>query len=314
MNAEIFGEWLKRQGHHVIKTRTIYWYNAAPLVFQAFPYNWTVHPNDNELIGLLSRERGICLRYSTTVGSPVGCISYHAVCNRKSYGLLDLSSKTRQNVRTGLKSCTVEQIPLERLADEGWKIEADTCDRQGRKSQFTATGFRKRILAAKGLPGFEAWGAIVKGNLAAYILAFQMGDTIEMLMQACHRDFLKRRVNNALSFTLTQMFLNRNEIKSIFHTLQSLDAPASIDEFKFRMGYVPMSVRQRVVFHPILKPFAVNRSYALLDALSKHKPKSRMIAKAKGLLRFYLQGERPLIDQEWPEPLLNHRKKPDPIR
>ncbi len=305
MNAETFREWLDRQGHHTLRTCSSFWYDAAPRVLQAFPYHWTVQPQEAELIGLLRRERAVCLRYSTTVDSPKGCISYHAVCGRKGYSLNDLSGRSRQNVRIGLKNCTIELISLERLAEEGWNLEADTSDRQNRESQFTNKSFRKKILSARGLPGFEAWGAIVKGSLAAYILAVQTGETIELLQQACHRDHLKQRINNALSFSLTQMFLNRSEIKSVFYTLQSLDAPASIDEFKFRMGYVPMPVRQRVVFHPFVTPLANQVAYECLSAIANYWPKRRLLAKAKGLLRFYLQGEKPLSIQEWPPSLLD---------
>jgi hypothetical protein len=307
MNAEIFKEWLDRQGHRTIRTRCTLWYDAAPRVFQAFPYHWTVHPDEAEVVGLLRQKHGVCLRYSSSISNPSGCISYHAVCSNKFYGLKDIDRRSRQNVRTGLSKCSVERIPLERLAAEGWKLESDTSDRQNRRSQFNGLSFQKRILCARGLPGFEAWGALVQGSLAAYILCLQVEDTVELLMQACQRDALRLRVNHALAFTVTQTILERKGIRSVFYTLQSLDAPTSIDEFKFRMGYTPVPVRQRVVFHPLLKPLATPNALACLRELAKHRPQSRIIAKALGLFRFHLQGEKPLAGQEWP-PFLQHLK------
>lgn len=291
MNAEIFREWLNRQGHRTVRTNSSLWYDAAPRVFQAFPYHWTLHPDEAEVVGLLRHEHAVCLRYSSSMRNPSGCISYHAVCNNKFYGLKDLDRRSRQNVRTGLTKCSVERIPLERLAAEGWRLESDTSDRQGRRSQFNEASFRKRILCARGLPGFEAWGALVQGNLVAYILCLQVEDTVELLMQASQRDALRLRINHALTFTVTRTLLERQGIQSIFYTLQSLDAPTSIDEFKFRMGYTRIPVRQRVVIHPMLKPLATSVLYAGLKAIARVRPKSRIVAKALGLLRFHLYGE-----------------------
>ena len=80
----------------------------------------------------------------------------------------------------------------------------------------------------------------------------------------------------------------------MFYALQSLDAPASIDDFKFRLGYKPVAVRQRVVFHPWLTPVAVRCGYACLRMLSWYMPRSRAVAKGLGLFRFHLQGKQPL--------------------
>jgi hypothetical protein len=301
MNAEIFKEWLDRQGHHTIRTRCTQWYDAAPRVFQAFPYHWTVHPDEAEVIGLLREKHGVCLRYSSSISNPSGRISYHAVCNNKFYGLKDIDRRSRQNVRTGLTKCSVERISLERLAAEGWKLESDTCNRQSRRSQYNGQSFQKKILCARGLPGFEAWGALVQGNLAAYILCLQVEDTVELLMQACQRDALRLRVNHALAFTVTQTLLERNDIRSVFYTLQSLDAPASVDEFKFRMGYSAKPIRQRVVFHPLLSLLVNKLSYAGLKQLRKLWPYKPYITKAEGMARFYLSGKASASEQDWPE-------------
>jgi hypothetical protein len=124
-----------------------------------------------------------------------------------------------------------------------------------------------------------------------------------------HRDFLQLKVNNALSFGITTEALNRPAVERIFYGLHSLDAPASLDEFKFRMGYAARPVRQRVVFHPLAKPFVNRASHGLLRRLLKWRPGHPTLAKAEGMVRFYLEGRRPLAEQSWPEVLVN--KKPE---
>jgi hypothetical protein len=308
MNAEVFAEWLRRQGYRIVRTPSSYWYEASPRVYQAFPYHWLIHPTEDELSQLLCQQRAIGLRYSTSVDRPMGCVSYHAIYDKPSYTLDGLDRRTRQNVRKGLKSCCVEQISFECLAEDGWWLEMDTVSRQGRRVTISKEAWRRRYMAAADLPGFEAWGALVDGRLVASLLTFQMEDCCEMISQQCHQDYLSARVNNALSFVVTQTMISRTGTRSIFYALHSLDAPPSVDEFKFRMGYTARPVRQRVVFHPWLAPVFNRASQAIVNQLLNRYPDHPTLAKAGGMLRFYLEGKRPLAEQHWPA-CLDDRKE-----
>lgn len=301
MNADIFARWLQKQGHKVIKTESSYWYEAGPRSFQAFPYHWLIQPGKKELSNLMRQHKIITLRYSTPVQSPRGCISYHAVYDETEYILDGLDRRSRQNIRTGLRNCEVEPIPLERLAEEGWYLEEDTTKRQGRQLEMDQDAWRRRCLVAAGLPGFEAWGALVNGRLAASLLTCQVDDWCVMISQQCHHDFLRSRVNNALTFVVTKTMVDRVEIRSIFYALHSLDAPSSVDTFKFRMGYRAKPVRQQVLFHPWIQPFAHRFSHSVLEKTHQHYSSNRFWAKAEGMIRFNLQGNRPLGEQNWPE-------------
>jgi hypothetical protein len=59
---------------------------------------------------------------------------------------------------------------MERLAAEGWILQRDTPERQGRVGSVDRRRWQRLSLAARDLPGFEAWGAIVEAHLAATIL------------------------------------------------------------------------------------------------------------------------------------------------
>lgn len=307
MNAEIFAEWLRRQGYAVIRTPSSYWYEASPRVYQSFPYHWVIQPREEELTDLLRERKAIALRYSTSIGNPSGSISYHAVYEGPSYTLEQLDRRSRQNVRTGLKNCRIEPVPLERLAKEGWSLELDTAQRQGRRLSADQSAWEKRFRTAVDLPGFEGWGAFVEGRLVASLFGVQINDCFELISQQCHRDFLAARVNNALTFFVTQAMINRRGICSIFYTLQSLDAPPHVDEFKFRMGYSAKPLRQRVIFHPWIKSCIIPFIHKLLLKLLQRDPENPKWTKGEGLLRFHLEGRRPLAEQKWPECLGEHK-------
>ena len=308
MTPDIFAEWLRRRGQRVIRTANSYWVESGPRVFQAFPYHWIIEPAEEELLDFFRAQKAIGGRYSTPITTAEGCVSYHASYEAATYDFEDLSKWARKNTKRGLTRCSVEPISFDRLSDEGWELQHDTLNRQGRKLKFTKVDWQKICITARDLPGFEAWGALVGKQLAASVITFQMDNCCYMLYQQCHHLFLTDHVNNALSYCVTHTMIQRPSIKSILYGLHSLDAPASVDEFKFRMGYTARPVRQRVVFHPLVAPIANPLAQAGLKAVQKLFPGSAALAKAEGMLRFYLQGRRPLAEQDWPESMLDQKE------
>ena len=156
-------------------------------------------------------------------------------------------------------------------------------------------------MSAKGIPGFEAWGAIIDGELAASILTTRIDDMCYVPYAESQSQFLNKHVNNALFYVAVCDMLARDGVKGIFFGLQSLDAPCSTDEFKFRMSFIPKPVRQRVVFNPLLRPLANEKTHQLLNRWLKRNPGSYVLSKAEGMLRFHLNGKRQLTEQCWPE-------------
>lgn len=308
MNAEIYAEWYRRQGYRVIHSNSSYWYEASRGAFQAFPFHWLIKPSEKELKSIFKNKWAFAARYSTPLDSSYGSVSYHAVYDAPAYSLDLLDRRSRQNIRAGLQNCRVEQIPLLQLAEDGWQLELDTTTRQDRKIAYTKEQWFRRYQSAADLPGFEAWGALVGDRLVASILAFIVDDCCELISQQCHHDFLPAKVNNALTYTITQEMISRPGVHSIFYTLQSLDAPPSVDDFKFRMGYSARKLRQRVVFHPLIQHAIQPFSYQVFTQLRRFFPESSFVSKTDGMMRFYLNGQLPLEKQNWPECL--QKEKP----
>jgi hypothetical protein len=292
MNAEVFTEWFRRQGHKVLQTESSYWVNFGPGVYQAFPYHYLINPSDKEIADLFKKAKVIGLRYSAPLESNQGSKSYHAILNQKNYDISILDHRTRQNIRRGIKNCRIEQIPLSRLAEEGLILIKDTVVRQNRNPNSREENWNRLCASAHDLPGFEAWGALVGNLLTGFLLTFQMEDWCYMLYQYCLSEFLPARINNALCYIVTKNFIDRPDIKSILYSLQSLDAPSTVDEFKFRMGYIAKPVRQRIVLHPRLQ-IVMNGTFSkLIGLLKRCLPGNSLVAKTEGMLRFYQEQEK----------------------
>lgn len=288
MNAEVYAQWLQSQGQRVVQTCSSYWQSDGFGVYQAFPYHKLIEPSPEELEELAWKHHAVALRFSTAPIEGSVAQGYHAVYTGTDYDFAVLSTKARTNVRRGLRSCTIGQISRERYVEEGWDLRVDTLSRQGRLVHENRETWRKRSWVPPNLQGFEFWAAEVDGKLAATVLTFRMDDWFYLVYQQCHRNYLRAHVNNALSFTVTQTLVRRANVKGIFYGLRSLDAPASVDAFKFQMGYEAKPVRQKVVFHPYLAPWMNGFTHRLSKALVALNPGSRHLAKAEGMLRQYL--------------------------
>lgn len=308
MNPEVFSEWMRRQGRKVYKTASSYWYEAGPRVLQAFPYHWIIRPSREEIQRLMIGHGILSLRYSTPLQSSEGKISYHTVLC-KPYDIDKLKTQARNGIKRGLDSCRIEQISFERLATEGWVLQQDTLERQNRSRSMTQTEWQRMCRAAADLPGFEAWAAIEGIKLAAAVITCPIDGVWQVPFALSHRAFLREHVNNALFYSVSCNLLARKGVEKIFFNVQSLDAPPSVDEFKFRMGLIAQPVRQRVEVHPWLRPFATTTSQRLLVYLLQHDEGNTWIAKTEGMLRFHHEGKRPLAEQHWPDCLAASREE-----
>lgn len=300
MTPEVFAEWLRRLGHRVVRTKSSYWFNKGPRVFQAFPYHWVIEPSEDELLEFMSQEKAIGLRYSTPLDAEVGSCSYHVVYDRPTYDLKNVESSIRSKVRHGLDACTVGPIPLERYAIEGWVLEHDTLLRQRRNPRKGHAYWDRMVKAASELEGFEVWGAEVEGHLAASLMFVRVDDCINLLYQQSLHDYLPKRVNNALLFSATKDLIARPGIQMVHNGLHSLDAPASVDQFKVRLGYTIKAVRQRVMINPTIEPFYGPNTLKFLEILAGYFPENETIQKTEGLMKFYSNGKLPLIRQQFP--------------
>jgi hypothetical protein len=299
MSAEAFAEWLRRQGHRVVRSESSSWYDAGPHVLQSFPYHARIEPSEDELRQLLRSERALALRYSTPLSAADGRLSYHGV-RARPYSLEALGANARSTTRRGLKRCRVEPITIERLASDGWELQADTLDRQGRSGSLARSDWERLCRAAADLPSFEAWGALVDDQLAATILVATVEGVPSYLYPQSHRRFFADYPNNALAFALTDELLRRPDVERVFYGLHSLDAPPSVDAFKLTMGFTAEPVRQRVCFHPLAAALAAKPTHGLVRLAARFAA-SPWLAKLEGLIRFHREGRQELALQSPPE-------------
>ena len=307
MNVETFAEWLRRQGHQIYRTPSSYWYDAGPRVLQALPYHHLITPAKNEIRDLMMQHGIIAVRYSTPMDYPVGMVSYHVVLHLP-YDLDRLKSQARNGVKRGLEHFCIEQISFERLATQGWTLQRDTLSRQDRLRSMDQQQWESLCRSAEGLDGIETWAATAGGELAGAVIICRIGDVFYVPYAMSRTCCLRDHVNNALFYAVSCDMLKRDGIRSVFFTVQSLDAPANVDEFKSRMGFEFKPVRQHVEFHPFARPFATSTVHDWTQKLLQRDQSNPFLAKAEGMLHFHLEGKQSIAEQTWPDCLSNQKE------
>ncbi|HUI26017.1 MAG TPA: hypothetical protein VL403_08005 [Candidatus Kryptonia bacterium] len=287
VDATAYAEFLRSLGHRVFTTQSAHWYDVSRLFFLSAPPHRLYDPSDGEVRDVLRQRPCLGLRFATAL-SGRGKMSYQIVCDTREYGLDFLSANVRSKVRRGLKRCMVGPVPFPTLATAGLRAHRDTLDRQGRESILSGERWERFWAAAAATPGFEGWGAWTGDVLAAFLVTVAFDEGVEFLLARSCSDELGAYPNNALIFHVAEEMLVRRGVPEITFGLESLEPVAPLDQFKFGMGFRARPLRQRVVFHPVLRallrhPSVRRRFYRWADRKGAGAVFRR---KAAGLLRF----------------------------
>jgi hypothetical protein len=291
VDTATYAGFLRAIGHRVVSTPSGYWYDASRFFYLSAPPNRIYDPADGELRAVLRRPPCLGVRFAAPLQGR-GKLSYQIACDNAAYGINALSANVRSKVRRGLKRCAVGPVPFPLIATAGRQAHHDTVARQGRDGVLGGEKWDRFCAAAAATPGIEGWGAWVGNVLAAFLVTVTFEDNVEFMLARSCSDQLGAYPNNALIFSVTEEMLVRRGVREITFGLESLEPVGPLDEFKFGMGFRARPVRQRIVFHPLLR--ILLRQATLRGAFhrwtQRHSAEAVFWRKAAGLLRFAEEG------------------------
>lgn len=295
MDAAAYARFLEAVGNRVVRVGSNYWYEVSTRFFMGAPPNFLFDPSEEELREVFRATHCVGIRFAAPFDGP-GRPSYQIACADPGYGFETLSSNNRSKVRRGLKRCRVEPTPMSVIAEHGKRANEDTVGRQGRDGVFAGDRWGRFFEVAGRTEGFEGWGAWVDDQLAAFLITVTFEDSVEFLLARSRSDLLGAYPNNALIFTVTEEMLVQRRTGAITFGLESLEPVGPLDQFKFGMGFTRQPLRQRIVFHPLLRvPLGVPAIRDGLLRFAENRGDSGVFwRKAAGILRF--ADERAPVD------------------
>lgn len=289
--VEPFAGFLAATGHRVLRGAGTHWYEASRGFLLALPSHRLLQPSREEMRALFRHQPCAGLRFSAPLDGP-GKLSYQIVCDDRDYGLERLSANVRSKVRRGLRRCEIAPLSFATIAAEGLAADRDTLARQGRGVRLEGAAWTRYWEAAAATPTMEGWGAVVDGELAAFLVTVQLDDCVEFLLARSRSDRLDAYPNNALVYEVARRMLGERGVRQITFGLESLEDVEALDQFKFGMGFRRAPLRQRVVFHPLLRALlGSSRARTVLRRWSDGRgARGGFWPKALGLLRFAEAG------------------------
>ena len=291
MDAGAYAGFLRAIGHHVVTTPSAHWYDASRFFYLSAPPHRQYEPTTEDLRDVLRRLPCMGVRFAAPLQGR-GKLSYQIVCDNHAYGIEALSANVRSKVRRGMKRCHVGPVPFSVIATAGRRAHQDTLTRQGRDGVLAGEKWNRFCAAAADTRGFEGWGAWSGDVLAAFLVSVTFDEGVEFLLARSCSDELGAYPNNALIFHVTEEMLQTRGVPEITFGLESLEPVGPLDEFKFGMGFRRRPLRQRVVFHPVLRALLRQSPVrAVVRRWSERRGSETVFwRKAAGLLRFAEEG------------------------
>lgn len=273
-------------GHQILRIGGTTWFNPSPRLFSPLPFQEEIDPSKMDW-GALFRQG--CLAARCCAPSPWGRPSYRLAIDDPTYDLARLASKSRNQTKRGLESCTVREITFHELATHGISLERDTLIRQNRRVPTTLEGYWRRYFAlAAETEGAIAWGAFYQDSLAAFLIAFEMMEIVHILIVRSATAHLRFYPNNALLFQFTSEILRKGRAREVSIGVESIQKGlGTLDHFKEGLGFKKVPTRQYVTLAPFLRAAlrgpVLRASAACFDLAAR----SEFARKTAGLLRWY---------------------------
>lgn len=214
MRADQFLDQLRRLGAQLHEHDGVWWRRRAPF------YWWPAIEFQEIEPGSAMPAAGRALAgYGHVVpdSAPANSARYYMVLEAPeagTFGLETLSSKKRNQVRKGLRTCAVRRLSaLEELIPDLQRINISTRRRTGSglPEEYYVRRYgewRRRMLAIFALPERDWWGAFVGERLVGYFHSYAIDNVLIIDAAKCETESLKHNPSDALLFTLLEDAFN----------------------------------------------------------------------------------------------------------
>ncbi len=280
-DVRAFGEFMQATGTKVLDGEGTLWVAVARGVYQAVPFEQRISATAVNYVAVHARGAGV-VRHCCIDGE--GVPSYRHVI-RAPYDMSSLSGKTRNQTRRGCERCRTAPLTSEEVLTETTKLNSLTFSRQGRHLTASRKHYWSRYFAAAlNFDQAEYWGAWVGGDLAAFLLAFRIGTTRNILIVRSNPKYLNAYPNNALIYSYVTWALaeaDSGDISIGFKPIQG-ELPGLI-RFKEGMGFRREYIEERVSVGSRLGFILWPISRLVVRALLRIGVSSEMLRKLNGL-------------------------------
>ena len=294
MDAKEFVRLNEELGHTIQHTLNCSWMIREDKSALALPTLENVFPSPKDISALFSHG----VRYVAFKTEMAEKNTYEYTFSGNDYDLEKFDSKIRNQIRKGLKTCTIVDVALVDLVEQGFIINVRTLAKHGRHVRYLEVKkdwehyitvlFHKKDVYIK--------GAYVDGHLIAYVIFIKVKDKYYIYHPFTNFEYSSANPMNAILFTFINGTLEKEAYINISYGMASIDEKPGLDKFKKGMLFSAKESTRVFVVMPLLRILVNEKARVLLRIVSKIIPRAKPIQtkyecllKNKQLFQHYIE-------------------------
>lgn len=261
-----------RLGHAATSRCGALWCNAGRFTMVTFPNNHRVSASRAAIQEMLVECGKLVAVFCPAAGS--GPVINEYSLGLRECGLARLQHQFRTHVRKHGGHFVARELGWTEMAHLAVSVHEDLAKRwKGVTVNLTEPHKWKLACAtAASTPGVRAFGCLVGGDLAGYVVSWQDRDTCHGVLIHRNSSFDAQRVGNVLLHSFSEACMARDDVARINLGRSWFPPKPGIDSFKRHAGYEETRAVLAVVLHPrlerVLRAPLTHRCLGLVETLT----------------------------------------------
>ena len=241
----------REMGNEVLSTPNMFWLLRKTKVAYSLPMQENCFPSQDDFKELFKCGARVAL-YKSDVVAPN---TFEYLFEGTKYDLDMFDSKIRNQIRKGLKSCEIRDVPLDVLREDAYEINVQTLAHQQRRADHLGvkSHWEKYITALRHHDDVFIKGAFSSGKLIGYAIIVKINYQYVVEHPYIDRNASSLCPMNAILYTFINEMLVKEGRILISYGMASFAEQRSLDKFKIGMLFDKKECGRGGVINPRLK-------------------------------------------------------------
>jgi len=230
----------------VIEYKGINWYYYQGALLPRVPPHYEINLTSKEQKELLKKSKALFLRYTNEWDRDGGEFWY--VIKDKEENMSGYKSKVRNQIKKGLKNCSVRKVTKKIITDSGYEVYIEAFENYSSTSNpINIELFRKSILNSSD----DYWAVYDnEDRMIAYAQNLLLDRSCNYGSMKFYPKYLNLYPSYALIYYMTEYYINQNNFSYVSDGARSISHDTNIQEFlikkfQFRKAYCRLNIVYR---------------------------------------------------------------------
>ncbi len=209
---------------------------------------------------LLHQLGGWWVMWTDGFGAHAADSEWHSVICRRHLPVEEVASgNTRSKIRRGLKNCSVRQVEVQEIAQNGYETYCAALGNYGKRADTLPTpeAFARRVMTDEPFGDIRhQWAVYHEGQMVGFAqnLLYDKAE-VDYTLIKLHPKYLNRYSSYALFYSMNEHYLSREGFQYVNDGFRSVSHETGIQEFLVKeFGFQKEKTGLHVYYRPPLGP------------------------------------------------------------